>query len=110
MPSGLARLEFTYRGGRKMSTGNGDPRRGTNPLFNDRKLKLGTFCTNLDYGAAITTIEGTLRISWPATLALAKLAEEMEFEALVPVGRGRGVGGGTNFKGAGFECFSLTAG
>ena len=23
-------------------------RRGTNPLFNDRKLKLGTFCTNLD--------------------------------------------------------------
>ena len=57
-------------------------RSGTNPLFNDRKLKLGTFCTNLDYGAAITTIEGTLRISWPATLALAKLADEMEFEAL----------------------------
>ena len=54
-------------------------RRGSNPLFNDRKLKLGTFCTNLDYGAAITTIEGTLRISWPATLALAKLADEMEF-------------------------------
>ena len=26
-------------------------RRATNPLFNDRKLKLGTFCTNLN-GAA----------------------------------------------------------
>jgi dimethylsulfone monooxygenase len=85
-------------------------RRGTNPLFNDRRLKLGTFCTNLDYGAAITTIEGTLRISWPATLALAKLAEEMEFEALVPVGRWRGFGGVTNFNGAGFECFSWAAG
>jgi alkanesulfonate monooxygenase SsuD/methylene tetrahydromethanopterin reductase-like flavin-dependent oxidoreductase (luciferase family) len=84
--------------------------RGSNPLFNDRKLKLGTFCTNLDYGAAITTIEGTLRISWPATLALAKLAEEMEFEALVPVGRWRGFGGVTNFNGAGFECFSWAAG
>ena len=85
-------------------------RRGSNPLFNDRKLKLGTFCTNLDYGAAITTIEGTLRISWPATLALAKLADEMEFEALVPVGRWRGFGGVTNFNGAGFECFSWAAG
>src|SRR5262249_37933184 len=94
-----------------MSTrSSADPRRGSNPLFNDRKLKLGTFCTNLDYGAAITTIDGTLRISWPATLALAKLAEEMEFEALVPVGRWRGFGGVTNFNGAGFECFSWAAG
>ena len=25
-------------------------RRATNPLFNDRKLKLGTFCTNLSGG------------------------------------------------------------
>src|SRR5262249_31638578 len=73
-----------------MGTGSGaqELRRGTNPLFNDRKLKLGTFCTNLDYGAAITTIEGTLRISSPATLALAKLAEEMEFEALARLRRG----------------------
>ncbi len=68
-------------------------RRKTNPLFNDRKLKLGTFCTNLDYGAAMSTIEGTLRISWPNTLALAKIANEMDFEALVPVGRWRGFGG-----------------
>ena len=29
-------------------------RRATNPLFNDRKLKLGTFCTNLNGGCAIT--------------------------------------------------------
>jgi dimethylsulfone monooxygenase len=31
-------------------------RRATNPLFNDRKLKLGTFCTNLNGGCAISTI------------------------------------------------------
>src|SRR5262245_58333716 len=92
------------------SSKSAELRCGTNLLFNDRKLKLGTFCTNLDYGAAITTIERTLRISWPATLALAKLAEEMEFEALVPVGRWRGFGGVTNFNGAGFECFSWAAG
>ena len=35
-------------------------RRKTNPVFNDRKLKLGTFGTNLDRGCAISTIDGVL--------------------------------------------------
>ena len=39
------------------------------------------------------------------TLALARLADEMEFEALVPVGRWKGFGGVTNFNAAGFEPF-----
>ncbi len=82
----------------------------TNPLFNNRKLKLGTFCTNLDYGCAMSTIDGTLRINWPNTLALAKIANEMDFEALVPVGRWRGFGGKTNFNGPGFETYTWAAG
>jgi dimethylsulfone monooxygenase len=81
-----------------------------NPLFGDRKLKLGTFCTNLDCGAAMSTIEGRLRISWPNTLKLAQVADEMEFEAIVPVGRWRGMGGKTNFNGPGFEAYSWAAG
>ncbi len=85
-------------------------RRATNPLFNDRKLKLGTFCTNLSGGCAITTMPGTLDITWPNTLRLAQIADQMEFEALVPVGRWKGFGGETNFNGAGFECFSWAAG
>jgi len=36
-------------------------RRKTNPLYNDRKLKLGTFSTNLEGGCAITSIDGTLK-------------------------------------------------
>jgi len=31
-----------------------DSRRATNPLFNDRKLKLGTFCTNLSGGCTMS--------------------------------------------------------
>ena len=85
-------------------------RRATNPLFNDRKLKLGTFCTNLSGGCAITTMPGTLEITWPNTVRLAQIADQMEFEALVPVGRWKGFGGETNFNGAGFECFSWAAG
>ena len=50
--------------------------------FNDRKLKLGTFGTNLDRGCAISTIDGVLQINWPNTLELAKISEAMEFEAL----------------------------
>jgi dimethylsulfone monooxygenase len=84
--------------------------RETNPLYNDRKMKLGTFCTNLSGGCAITTIEGVLEADWPSTLALGQLGDAMQFEALVPVGRWQGFGGKTNFNGAGFEAFSWAAG
>ena len=85
-------------------------RQAKNPLYSDRKLKLGTFGSNLDHGCAATTIDGVLELDWPNTLTLAKLADEMEFEALVPVGRWKGFGGVTNFNGPGFECFSWAAG
>lgn len=81
-------------------------RQASNPLFNSRKLKIGTFCSNLSYGCAISSIEGTLKADWPSTLTLARMADEMEFEAIVPVGRWKGFGGTTNFNGAGFELFS----
>ncbi|MDF2116549.1 LLM class flavin-dependent oxidoreductase [Roseiarcaceae bacterium H3SJ34-1] len=79
------------------------------PLFNDRKLKLGTFSTNLSGGCAISTIDGTLNASWPETLSLAQMADQMGFEALVPVGRWKGFGGPTNFNGEGFESFTWAA-
>ncbi len=85
-------------------------RRSGNPLYGGRKLKLGTFGTNLDRGCAISTIDGALQINWPNTMTLARLADEMEFEALVPVGRWKGFGGVTNFNGPGFETFSWAAG
>ena len=39
-----------------MAAGSNDPRRATNPLFNDNKFKLGTFATNVSIGAAVTTV------------------------------------------------------
>jgi dimethylsulfone monooxygenase len=36
-------------------------REASNPLFNNRKLKLGTFCSNLSGGCAISSIEGCWR-------------------------------------------------
>ena len=91
------------------ATFRGD-RRALNPAFNGRKLKLGTFQSNLDYGCLMADVEGRLEISWPNTVALAKLADAMEFEALVPVARWRGFGGKLNPQGPGFETYTWASG
>src|SRR5947209_11116663 len=82
----------------------------TNPAFSCRKLKLGTFQTNLDSGCVMSDLDGRLDITWPTTLGLARLAEEMDFEALVPVARWHGFGGATNPQGRGFEAYTWAAG
>ena len=85
-------------------------RLSSNPVFGDRKLKLGTFQTNLDSGCVMSALEGRLDISWPNTLALANLADAMQFEAIVPVARWRGFGGANNPQGPGFETYTWAAG
>lgn len=70
-----------------------ESRRVTNPLYNDRKLKLGTFSTNLAFAGAATTVPGTHTADWPSVMALAQMANEMEFEAIVPVARWCGFDG-----------------
>lgn len=85
-------------------------RNETNPCFGSRKLKLGTFQTNLASGCVMSDLDGRLDISWPNTLALAQLADEMKFEALVPVARWQGFGGATNPQGPGFEAYTWAAG
>jgi FMNH2-dependent dimethyl sulfone monooxygenase len=87
-----------------------DAGRATNPLFNGRTFGLGTFCTNLSGGCTISSAQGILEMTWPNTSTLARLADEMEFEALVPVGRWKGFGGETNFNGDGFEAYTWAAG
>ena len=79
----------------------------TNPCFSDRRLKLGTFQTNLDSGCVMSDLDGRLDISWPNTVSLARLADEMEFEAIVPVARWQGFGGATNPQGPGFRGLYL---
>jgi alkanesulfonate monooxygenase SsuD/methylene tetrahydromethanopterin reductase-like flavin-dependent oxidoreductase (luciferase family) len=85
-------------------------RLATNPAFSTRKLKLGTFQTNLDSGCVMSDLDGRLDLSWPNTVTLAQLADEMEFECLVPVARWAGFGGKTNPQGPGFEAYTWAAG
>ena len=85
-------------------------RSATNPALSRRKFKLGTFQTNLDSGCVMSDLDGRLDITWPNTVALAKLGDDMEFEAIVPVARWRGFGGATNPQGPGFETYTWAAG
>jgi dimethylsulfone monooxygenase len=87
-----------------------DPRRKTNPLFNDNKLKLGTFGTNVSNGCAITLVEEAFQTTWPNTLAAAREADALGLEALVPVARWKGFGGKSNFNGTNFETYTWAAG
>ncbi len=84
-------------------------REASNPLFSDRKLKLGTFCSNLSGGCTMSTIDGVLEADWTSTVELARLGEAMDFEALVPVGRWKGFGGALDFNSAGFEPYTWAA-
>jgi alkanesulfonate monooxygenase SsuD/methylene tetrahydromethanopterin reductase-like flavin-dependent oxidoreductase (luciferase family) len=82
----------------------------TNPLFNSRKLKLGSFGSNVEGGCAVTTADGALAGDWKSTVEVARLADEMEFEAIVPLGRYRGFGGETDYGGTSFEVYTWAAG
>ena len=87
-----------------------DPRRGTNPLFNDNTLKLGIFATNVSNGCAITTAEEAYELNWPNALSIAELADRHGYEAMVPVARWKGFGGPSNFNGTNFETYTWAAG
>ncbi|HEY7065694.1 MAG TPA: LLM class flavin-dependent oxidoreductase [Chloroflexota bacterium] len=87
-----------------------EARRATSPLFGANRVKLGLFGFNCDYGCTSTTAEGRWELGWPATKALATLADQAGIEALVPIARWRGFGGPTNFNGASYETYTWAAG
>ncbi|MGD9711033.1 MAG: LLM class flavin-dependent oxidoreductase [Thermomicrobiales bacterium] len=61
----------------------------TSPLFNDNKLKLGTFCTN-GRGASHTLVPEANQLKWPLMVELAQIADQAGFEAVVPFARWKG--------------------
>jgi FMNH2-dependent dimethyl sulfone monooxygenase len=87
-----------------------EARGATNPLFNANRVKLGLFGLNCDYGCTSTTAEGRWELSWPATRAVAALADQAGIETLVPIARWRGFGGAINFNGASYETYTWAAG
>lgn len=81
-----------------------------NPVFNDQKLKLGIFSSNCSGGVIMSHEPTGFRVTWEQQLEIARTADRLGMEAMVPVGRWTGFGGETNFNGVCFETYTWAAG
>jgi alkanesulfonate monooxygenase SsuD/methylene tetrahydromethanopterin reductase-like flavin-dependent oxidoreductase (luciferase family) len=81
------------------------------PLYDEtNKLKLGTFSTNVSGGMSISAVPTSYEVTWEHTLAIARKADQMGLDMVIPVGRWRGYGGETDFNGTSFETYTWAAG
>ena len=85
-------------------------RRTTNPMFNDQKMKLGLFGTNCSYGLVMSHAPSTYKVTWEHSREIARRADALGLEALVPIARWKGFGGTTNFNGTCYETYTWAAG
>ena len=85
-------------------------RRPQNSMFNDNRFKLGLFSPNCSGGMAATTVPERWEASWENNLALARMADEVGIEFLLPIARWTGYGGVTDFQGESLETITWAAG
>jgi len=60
-----------------------------NPVFNDNKLKLGTFCTN-GRGTTHSLAPEANQLTWPLAVEVAREVDRAGYEAVVPFARWKG--------------------
>lgn len=68
-------------------------------LFDKNSFKLGLFSPNCSGGLAVTKIPERWSASWEDNLAMARLADEVGLDFLLPIARWIGYKGDTNFHG-----------
>lgn len=81
-------------------------RRDHVPVYNNNLLKLGIFGTNCSNGCTITHAETSFEPTYEHNVKIAKLADRLGFEMLVPVGRWKHFGGTTMFNGDNLEVYT----
>ena len=79
-------------------------------LYSRNRLKLGLFGANCSSGRAVTLVPERWSGSWPDCLRLARLADELGIEFMLPVGRWKGYGGDTDYQGETLETVTWAAG
>ena len=73
-------------------------------MFNANKMKIGLFGTNVSNGGTLSTAETSFVPTYEHNLALAKKAESLGLEFMIPFGRWRSFGGETEYNG---ECLEV---
>ncbi|MCC6708972.1 MAG: LLM class flavin-dependent oxidoreductase [Gammaproteobacteria bacterium] len=81
-------------------------RRAHVPVFNDNKLKLGIFGMNCSNGCTITHAPTSFEPTYQHNVKIAKLADRIGLELLVPVGRWKHFGGSTQFNANNLEVYT----
>jgi dimethylsulfone monooxygenase len=81
------------------------------PVLNaENPLKLGIFAINLRGGATLADIDGKVEGTWEENVRLARWADRLGLDAVVPLARWRGFGGDANLGDRSFETFTWAAG
>ena len=73
-------------------------------------MKLGLFGANCSSGRTYATIPERWDASWENNVKLARLADEIGLDALVPIARWKGYGGESNPNGSSFESITWACG
>lgn len=81
-------------------------RRDNVPAYNANPLKLGVFGTNCSNGCTMTHAETSFVPTYEHNVKIARLADQLGFEMLVPVGRWKHFGGTTKFNENNLEVYT----
>ena len=81
-------------------------RRDHVPAYNANPLKLGVFGTNCSNGCTMTHAETSFVPTYEHNVKIARLADRLGFEMLVPVGRWKHFGGTTKFNENNLEVYT----
>ena len=76
------------------------------PVFNDNKLNLGIFGMNCSNGCTITHAPTSFEPTYQHNVKIARLADRIGLELLVPVGRWKHFGGSTRFNANNLEVYT----
>ena len=79
-------------------------------LVNGNGLRLGLFGANCSSGRTYATLSERWEASWENNLRLARLADEIGIECMVPIARWKGYGGESNPNGSSFESIAWACG
>ena len=79
-------------------------------MYNNNALKIGLFGANCSSGRAVTMVPERWSGSWPDNLRLARMADELGIDFMLPIGRWKGYGGDTDYQGATLETVTWACG
>jgi FMNH2-dependent dimethyl sulfone monooxygenase len=79
-------------------------------MYSANKLKLGLFGANCSSGRAVTMAEQRWSGSWQDNLMLARMADDLGIEFMLPIGRWKGYGGDTDYQGSTLETLTWASG